>query len=159
MTALMLERSQTEVGIAPVADFAGADPTYSDVISLKNHNRAVIRIMLGVVNTSTVKFTVNACDDVVPTNETAVDFWYRVTVAGSAPGAITRTTAATGVTSAATASQIIEIEITQADLLASGYSFFRLKNDEVTNDPALGAISITLYEPRHAPTGTATATA
>jgi hypothetical protein len=159
MTALMLERSQTEVGLAPVADFAGADPTYTDVISLKNHFRAVIRIMLGVVNTGTVKFTVNACDDVVPTNETAVDFWYRVTVAAAAPGAITRTTAAAGVTSAATASQIIEIEITQEDLIASGYAFFRLKNDEVVNDPALGAISITLYEPRFAGSTFLTATA
>lgn len=159
MTALMLERSQTEVGVAPVADFAGADPTYSDVISMKNHFRAVIRICLGVVNTGTVKFTVNACDDVVPTNETAIDFWYRVTVGAATPGAITRTAAATGVTSAATAGQIIEIEFTQEELIASGYSFFRLKNDEVVNDPALGSVTITLYEPRHAGSTFATATA
>lgn len=150
------------MGLAPIADFAGADPTYSDVISLKKHARAVIRIAIGVLTggTGSVKFTVNACDDVVPTNETAVPFWYRVLVGGAAPGAITRTTAATGVTSAATANQIIEIEVLREDLIASGYAFFRLKNDEVVNDPIVGSVTITLYDPLHAgATGQVTATA
>ena len=148
-SGLHLERSHVEMGLAPVADFAGADPTYTDVVSMKDHNRVLFIVVWGVGTTGTIKFTVNACDDVVPTTESAIPFWYRITAAGSAPGAITRTTATDGVTNTAGSNQLIEIEVLAEDLAASGYSYVRLKHDEVTNDPILGGVVIQMLEPRY----------
>ena len=71
-SGLHLERSHVEMGLAPVADFAGADPTYTDVVSMKDHNRVLFIVVWGVGTTGTIKFTVNACDDVVPTTESAM---------------------------------------------------------------------------------------
>lgn len=160
MTALLMEQGHFEVGLSPVADFAGADPTYTDVLNMRDHESVLFIVMLGVHTggTGTVKFTVNACDDVVPTNETAVPFRYRVTVAGSNPGAITATTASTGVTSAVTDHQIIEIEVLAEDVGATGKSFLRLKHDEVVNDPIVGAVAVWMGNPKFAGASAATAT-
>ena len=148
-SGLHLERSHVEMGLAPVADFAGADPTYTDVVSMKDHNRVLFIVVWGVGTTGTIKFTVNACDDVVPTTESAIPFYYRITAAAGAPGAITRATAADGVTNTAGSNQLIEIEVLAEDLAASGYSYVRLKHDEVTNDPILGGVVIQMLEPRY----------
>ena len=149
MNGLQMERSQIAMGLAPVADFAAADPVYSDVISMKLHNRLRFLAFWGVGTTGTIKFTVEACDDIVPTNVAAVPFHYRITAAAGVPGASTRTTATDGVTNVAGSDQIIEIEVTAAELLASGYSYARLKMDEVVNDPILGGILVELLEPVH----------
>lgn len=160
MTALLMEKDHFEIGISPVADFAGADPTYSDVVNMRDHETVRFLVAMGVhtAGTGTVKFTVNACDDVVPTNETAVPFRYRVTVAGANPGAITATTASTGVTCAVTDHQIIEIEVLAEDVGATGKSYVRLKNDEVVNDPIVGAVLIQMGNPKHAGASAGTAT-
>ncbi len=149
MTARLMDRDHFEVGKAPVADFA-AGSTASDVVNLKNHNRVRFIAFWGVGTTGTAKFTVQACDDTVPTNTTAVPFSYRVTAAGGTPGAPTRTDAATGFTSTAGSNQIVEVEVSAADLIASGYSYARLKIDEVTDDPILGGVLIQMGEPRWA---------
>lgn len=150
MTSLQMESSHFEMGLAPVADFAAADPVYSDVVSMKNHNRVRFLVVWGVGTTGTIKFTVEACDDVVPTNVSAIDFWYRNTAAAGTPGAVTFTAAATGFTNTAGSNQIVEIEVHAALLNASGYGFVRLKMDEVVNDPILGGILIEMLEPRNA---------
>ena len=148
-SGLHLERSHVEMGLAPVADFAGADPTYTDVVSMKDHNRVLFIVVWGVGTTGTITVTVNACDDVVPTTESAIPFYYRITASAGAPGAITRATAADGVTNTAGSNQLIEIEVLAEDLAASGYSYVRLKHDEVTNDPILGGVVIQMLEPRY----------
>jgi len=144
-----MERDHFEMGLAPVADFAGADPVYSDVVNMKDHGKVRFIVVWGVGTTGTIKFTVNACDDVVPTNETAVPFTYRVTAAAGTPGAPTRTTASDGFTNTAGSNQILEVEVDAADVGATDKSYVRLKMDEVTNDPILGGILIQLAEPRH----------
>jgi hypothetical protein len=149
---LAMEQSHFEMGLAPVADFAGADPVYSDVVNLAHHNRVRFIVVWGVGTTGTIKFTVEACDNTTPDNVEAVPFTYRITAAGGTPGAPTRTTAADGVTNTAGSNQIIEMEITAADLAASGYQYARLKMDEVTDDPILGGILIEMLDPRYAGT-------
>ena len=149
MSELAMERSQIAMGLAPVADFAGSDPVYSDVISMARHARVRFIVVWGVGTTGTIKFTVEACDDVVPTNVSAVAFTYRVTASGGTPGTITATTASTGYTNDAGSNQILECEIESSALLAAGYGFVRLKMDEITNDPILGGILVELLEPRH----------
>jgi len=148
MTSRMLERSHLEVGLAPVADaFSGT--VYSDVVNLKDHNRVRFVAFWGVGATGTVTLTVEACDDVVPTNVSAVPYTSRTTVGGADPGAITERAAA-GFTTTAGSAQIIECEIQAAALLASGYSYARLKSVEVVDSPILGGILIEMLEPRHA---------
>lgn len=150
MNGLQMEHSQIAVGLAPVADFAAADPVYSDVISMKLHSRVRFLVFWGVGTTGTIKFTLEACDDVTPSNVAAIPFHYRITATGATPGAITSTAAADGVTNVAGSNQIIELEATAAALSASGYSYVRVKMDEVVNDPILGGILVELLEPVHA---------
>ena len=155
MTALMLERSQIAMGLAPVADFAGSDPVYSDVIAMRDFARVRFLVFWGVGTTGTIKFTLEACDDVTPTNVAAIPFWYRITAAAGIPGSITRVAAADGVTNVAGSNQIFELEAVAADLEASGYTFIRVKMDEVVNDPILGGILVELLDPRHSGNATA----
>lgn len=158
MTALHLETSHFEMGLAPVADFAAADPVYSDVISLKNHAAARFVVVWGVGTTGTIKFTVEACDDTSASNVSAIDFWYRNTTAAGTPGTATYTAAATGFTNTAGSNQLVEIEINAEQLSASGYGYVRLKMDEVTNDPILGGILVELLDARFATKSPSTAT-
>lgn len=149
-----MDQDHFEMGLAPVADFAGADPVYSDVVNMKNHGKVRFLVVWGVGTTGTIKFTVNACDDIVPTTESAIPFSYRVTTAAGTPGTPTITTASTGYTNTAGSNQILEVEVNAEDLSASGYGYVRLKMDEVTNDPILGGILVQMADPRfsNAPT-------
>jgi hypothetical protein len=156
-TSLMMERSQWEIGIAPVADaFAGT--VYTDIISMAAHNRIRFIVFWGVGTTGTSTLTVEACDDVAGSNVSAVAFRYRrLSAAAAAPGTITAA-ASTGFTTTAGSAQIYEVEVCAADLLASGYSFVRLKCVEVAASARLGGILAELAEPRFAsPLATATA--
>jgi hypothetical protein len=148
-TSLMLERGHLEVGILPVADAFDTTNGSSDVINMKDHNRIRFIYFWGVGATGTVLFTVEACDNVTPSNVSAIPFWYRITPQAGAPGAIVRATAA-GFTTIAGSNQIFEIEAVAADLLASGYSYIRVKATEVVNSPILGGAIVELLEPRHA---------
>jgi hypothetical protein len=148
-SALMMERSHFEMGWQPVADAFDTATGTTDVVNMKNHNRVRFIIVWGVGATGTFTPVVEACDDVTPSNVSAIAYKYRVTVAAAAPGAITAA-ASTGFTTTAGSSQIVEIEVTAADLLASGYSYIRLKCTEVVNSPILGGILIEMLEPRHA---------
>jgi hypothetical protein len=155
-SALSLETEQWEIGLSPVADFAGADPVYSDIVNMKRFNRAQFIVQWGVGTTGTIKFTVEASDDVSASNVTAVPFAYRVNNAGT-HGAATVTTAATGFTNTAGSDQILVVEVDAEDMIAAGYTYLRLKMDEVTNSPILGGIAIRLFEPRNSATTPATA--
>ncbi len=148
-TALRMEQSDLVIGIAAVADFAMGD-VFSDVVNMSQHNRCRFITHWGVGTTGVVKLTVQACDDVTPSNFAAVPFHYRITLDATKPGAITLTTAAAGVSNAAGSNQIIECEITAAALLASGYKYARLSVDETTDAALLGGVLIERSEPRHA---------
>lgn len=146
--SLHLERSHFEIGIAAIADFAAND-VFSDVVNMKNYGRARFIVHWGVGATGVVKLTVQGCDDVVPTNVTAVPFWYRVNKAGVA-GAITRATAADGVSNVAGSNQVIEVEVLAEELGALGFQYVRLSVDETTDSPLLGGVLIEQLEPRYA---------
>lgn len=151
MTSLMLERSHFEIGKAPVADFA-AGGTVSDVVSLKRHNRVRFIVFWGVGTTGTITLTVLACDDVVPSNTTAVPFWYQINNAGVQGDVTYQGTPATGVVNIAGSNQIMVVETTAALIgaAAAGRSYAQLNVAETTNDPLLGGILVELLEPRHA---------
>lgn len=146
MSSLLMERSHVELGLAPVADaFAGT--VASDVINLSRHQRVRFIVIKGVGATGTATLTVEACDDVTPTTTSAVAFRYRRTVAGSAPGAITAATSS-GFATTAGSNDMYEVEVDQAVLAASGYSYIRLKSVESVDSPIVGAILVELGEPK-----------
>jgi len=149
MSGLFLERSHVEIGIAAIADAFAAD-VFSDVVNMKNYGRVRFLTHWGVGATGVVKLTVEACDDVVPTNVTKVEFWYRVNASGVA-GAITRAVAADGVSNVAGSNQIIEIEVLAEDLAVTGRQYVRLSIDETTDSPLLGGVLIEQLDPRFQP--------
>ena len=139
-------QSSFELGLAPVAD-AFHTSSASRVVSLQNHNRVRFVMFWGVGTTGTSTVQVEACSDTTPTNHTAIPFWYRVTVQGAAPGAITLATSA-GFNTSAGSDQIIECEIPAENLGSLGYGFARLITTEVVSAACLGGVLIELLEPR-----------
>lgn len=137
MTMLM-ERLKFAKGIDPVADaFSGT--VRSDVYSMRDHGRGLFVIYCGVGATGTSTITVNACDDVVPTTRSAIQFWYRQILATDVDSAITRA-ATTGFVTTAGSSKIILVEVDAKDLASSGYGFVELTAVESVDSPVLGGI-------------------
>lgn len=133
--------------LLPVADaFAGT--VYSDVINMKNWNHAQFVIQKGAGAVGTATITVEACDDVVPTNVSAVPFKYQKCTSGDTFGELTAAEA-TGFATTAGANQMYKIEVDSDALVVSGYSYIRLKSVEVVDDPVLGGILAVLTEPRY----------
>lgn len=133
--------------LVPVADaFAGTK--YTDIINMKdwNHIQFVIQKAAGAVGTATI--TVEACDNVTPSNVSAVPFKYQACTTGDTFGALT-TAEATGFATTAGANQMYKIEVDADALVASGYGYIRLKSVEVVVGAVLGGIIGVLTEPRY----------
>jgi hypothetical protein len=150
------EISHLGIGLSPLADaFSGT--VYSDVINMANFEKLRFIIAGGVGATGTSTFTVEACDDVVPTNVSAIVFHYRQHTLNDVGGTLTAAAVA-GFTNTAGADRLITIEVDAEALLASGYGYARLKAVESADSPVLGVVLFELLEPRS--TGSAvTATA
>lgn len=138
--ALLLERLHLIKGLDAVADaFSGT--VYSDVVNVKNLHRVLFLLHAGVGATGTSTITVEACDDVVPTNVSAIPFHYRQILSGDTEGALTAATAA-GFATTAGSSKLAAVEVREDALAASGYGYVRLKAVEVVDSPVLGGIVI-----------------
>lgn len=132
-------------GLDPVADaFSGT--VYSDVVSMKNHGVCEFVVYKGVGTTGTSTITVEACDDVTPSNASAIPFKYQAITTGDTHGALT-SAAATGFTTTAGSSQLYRVIVDRELLAASGYAYVRLKAVEVAIDPVLGGVLVVLREP------------
>lgn len=133
--------------LLPVADaFAGT--VYTDVINMKDFNHVQFVIQKGAGATGTSTITVEACDDVVPTNVSAVPFKYQACTTGDTFGVLTDA-AATGFATTAGANQMYKVEVDADALAASGYGYIRLKAVEVVDSPVLGGIIAVLTESRY----------
>ncbi len=71
MSGLLMERLHLIKGLDPVAD-AFAATVSSDVVDMSEFSRVLFVVHVGVGATGTSTFTVEACDDIVPTNTTAI---------------------------------------------------------------------------------------
>jgi hypothetical protein len=133
-------------GLDPVADaFAGT--VYTDIINMKNFDHAQFLIHKGVGATGTSTITLEACDDVSGSNVSAVPFVYQVSTTGDTFGAINKA-ASTGFVTTAGSSQVYKVDVDVEALLASGYSYIRLKAVEVVDSPVLGGVIVVLTEAR-----------
>jgi hypothetical protein len=106
------------VNILPAQSISGA--VTSDVFSMKGHGHCSILVSAGSTNADAGNITIAACDDFVPTNETAIDFAYyaETTAAGDTLGARTVTPAATGIDVSGNDNIMYVIEIDAAELPA-----------------------------------------
>jgi hypothetical protein len=133
-------------GLDPVADaFAGT--TGSDIVDITGHQSATFIIYKGVGATGTSTVTVEACDDVTPSNTTAVPFYYRAITSNDTNGAMTAATT-TGFATTAGSSQVYVVEVDEQELASAGYKYVRLKMVEVVDSPVLGGILIVLNNPK-----------
>lgn len=146
MSQHLLETLHFVSGLDPVAD-ALAGTVGSDVVNCENANKVVFVVHIGVGATGTSTITVEACDDVTPTNTSAIPFRYRNVVTGDTVTALTEATTA-GFTTTAGSADLILVEADVADLAASGYGFMRLKSVEVVDSPVLAGILIILGDLR-----------
>ena len=128
-------------------DIFNGDPA-TDVINMSNWDRATFMIQKGAGAVGTATITVESCDDVAPSNTTAIPFKYRACVVADTFGAWTDATAA-GFTTTAGADQIYEISV-EASALSGTDKYVRMKMTEVANDPCDGGVSAILTNPRYA---------
>jgi hypothetical protein len=150
--SLLMERLHFVKGLDPVADaFDGTK--FSDVVSTRGAEKVLFVVHVGVATggTANATLTVQACDDVVPSNRTAVPFKYRKATTGDTFGAITDAAAA-GFVMTVGSSQIYLIEVDAAQAhTAGGYAnpFVQLKSVEGENDPVVASVLIILGDRSH----------
>lgn len=149
MSSYLLEQSHFEMGLAPVADFLGADGVGTDVVNMSQHNRVQFIFIWGVGATGIHTFTVEACNNLTPSLTTAIAFKYRTLTGGAAPSAVTDATSA-GFSNSAGSNQILVLEVTAAAVNATGYQYVRAFADETTDNPLLGGAIIQMLEPTFA---------
>lgn len=103
------------------------DAVTSDVFSLKDYAHASIVVTAGATNADAGNITVEECDNVTPSNDTAIafDYYAEETAAGDTLGARTAaTTAGIDVSANDNITYIIEIDASQ---LTDGFPCLELK--------------------------------
>ena len=135
MSGLLIERLQFIKGLDPVADAHNGAPG-GDVIDMAAFSRIVAVMYRGVATggTAAPTYTVQACDDIVPTATTDIAFTYRKSY-----GAVTNATA-TGFQATAGSSAIDVIEVREDALAATGRRYVQLNIAETVNDPVVAAV-------------------
>jgi len=142
MSGLLIESLKFAKGLDPVADGL-AGTVSSDIIDMGDFQRVLFVVYGGVATggTGASTFTVEACDDIVASNVSAVPFHSREIATTDIESAITAR-ASTGYVGTAGSSKISLIEVREDALAASGYRYVRLKTVESVNDPVVTAILI-----------------
>lgn len=132
----------------PVAD--GLSGTVNtDVFEVQGEGAFFI-VYTGVGATGTSTITIDACDDIVPTNTTAVAFNYRSMTTAGTWSAQTAATS-TGFTTTAGSSDMYLIDVPAGNIGATGYGYVRLSAVEVVDSPCVAAIVGAVYGLRYAP--------
>jgi len=134
--------------LPPVAD-AFASTAISDVIKVDGAGIEFL-VYRGVGTTGTSTVTVLACDDVTPSNTTAVTFWYKEITSDPGDTSWTLTTTS-GFTTTAGSNAMFRIWV-PADLIgANGYNYAQLSMAESVDAAVLGGILAILHEPKVQP--------
>lgn len=138
------------IGLASPVDTASTTVN-SDVIGTKELVAIDFLVYFGTITGDTVAVTVEECDDITPTNSTAIAFTYRL---GAAVGTDTdgSPTAATtsGVTIAATDDdKVLTISVDPA-ALTDGYPYLRVVADPGASASAVEIAIMAVARPRYA---------
>ena len=140
------EQNQIVMALAPDADRWTGNPA-TDIINTKNYGHVTFIVMEGVGGTGTTTLTVEECDDVTPTNSTAIAFKYRLATSGDTFGALT-SIASTGYLTIGGANKMVIIEVEAADL-SDGFPFVRVQTTEDDSTAIDGAIIAICSKPRY----------
>ena len=135
--------------LPPLAD--GLDDSSTDIVKMAEFGKVVFFIQTGVGATGTSTVTIEACDNVTPSNTSAVPFHYRKISVADTHAAVTAVLAA-GVDTVAGSNDMYAFEV-DADALAedgNGYEYVRLTLVEVTDSPVLAGISALMLDARYA---------
>ena len=145
-----VERLHWVPGIYPAADFMDGTVT-TDVMKCQGAGIDYL-IIRGdaTAGTETGTVTVLACDDVTPTNTTAVTFIYRISTTPDVWSAWTEATVA-GFVMTAGDNQVYEVFVSAQALGAEGYAYAQLQIVEVINDPVVGAVMMAVVDPTYQP--------
>jgi hypothetical protein len=134
--------------------FDGSPAT--DVINLKNAQGCMFIVaMNNNAGSGAATITIEACNNVTPSNTTAIVFRYQLISTTDLPG--TLTTAATTGVSVGTANTMLLIEVDAATVAGAavnstyGNKYVRLKATETQSDAVDGAILSFLFGLRYAP--------
>jgi hypothetical protein len=126
MTGFFSERAHVIPVLAPI-DIIATDVT-TDVVDAGEMTRGFFVVNFGVVTGDTCTIFLYECDDIVPTNSTAIAFNYRLSsaVGTDVMGAITAATAAAGYVAPATVDgKCVVVEVDPA-ALSAGYPYVKL---------------------------------
>jgi len=118
-------------------------------INLKNYQHVSFLMVCGAGAVGTATITVEACDDAVPTNKTAIPFFYQECVATDIFGAVIKTADATGFLTSAAANKMYKIEVDDQMLAGTGFGYVRIKSVESTVGAVTGCIVAVLTEGRY----------
>ena len=126
--------------IAPVADF-NASTIYTQVVNMRDYQKATFLLYTGVVASGTSKVTCNACSNSAASSETEIAFYYKeqsTTLGADSHGAETLAVVGTGlVLTAETDNQVEIIEVDASQLAALGYNHVRLSFEQVVDHPRI----------------------
>lgn len=140
----LLEGMKIVGGVTPSADVYDSDPA-TDIVNTGRYDRIVFLLYqtTGGTNTGTATVTVEECDDVTPSNSTAIAFKYLANEsAGTSDDFGAWQTATTaGFTTTANKTSIYAIEVSGADL-TDGYPYVRVQLTETVDDPCIGGVLI-----------------
>lgn len=141
--------------VAANEDIFFGSPT-TDVINLENAQGVLFIIATNAnAGSGAATITIEACDDVTPSNTTAIAFRYQ-TVSADVQSAVSASTS-TGLASVGTANTIYLIEVDAADVAAASVNstynnpYVRLKATETQSDAVDGAILAILIGTRYSP--------
>jgi len=145
----VLDRLHWTNGLVPEAD-CFADDVETDIVECRSAAGVLFIIFEGdsTGGTTTGTVTVDACDDVTPTNTTAVAFQYRSCTTFDTWGAWTQATAA-GFTMPTGDNQMHQVFVPAANLAALGYGYCRLAIEEDVDDPVDACVLIAVVDPRY----------
>ena len=146
MSKYLSQHLNFRIGLAPDADAWGADPA-TDVVDLSEYEKVSFVVMHAAGATGTAVVTVEACTLADGTGAAAIPFMYRKHGFTAAVGALTAV-AATGVTIAAGANQLLIAEV-KSDDLPDGKPFVRVQITEGVDDPVDGAVLIVMGGARY----------
>lgn len=146
MIAKWAENNKLVNGLPPVAD-AFATQGYSDIVSIDGCESVVAFVLTGASADNTNVITAEACDNVTPSNATAIVFTVSSVVSGDTNDKPTSTAVGGKAFTANIANQYYIVEIDPADVLAAnsneGRKYVRIKVTEAGSAGAqLGAIAI-----------------
>lgn len=139
--------------VAANEDIFNGDPA-TDVVNVENAESIIFIVaMNNNAGSGAATITIQACDNVTPSNTTAIAFQYKLISAGDTQGAVTAC-ASTGV-SVGTAQTMIFIEVSAAAVGAAAVNstynnhYVRLKATETQGDAVDGAITCFLNNIRY----------